>query len=101
MLRILLFLPFAFLLSSCITTSVLYYGRAEVFYISGTLDAGDLDIDKYDLIYLFDGDTADIMGFVGNNDLDKDGRKHLKTYYKHYYLKHMAHFYLHHTILNN
>ena len=84
MLRILLFLPFVFLLSSCITTSVLYYGRAEELYISGTLDAGNLDIDKYDLIYLFDGDSADIMGFVGNDDLDGDGRKHLKTYYRHY-----------------
>lgn len=81
MLRILFFLPLSFLLSSCITTSVLYYGHAERYYISGTLDTGDENIDKYDLIYLFDGDTADVGGIAVNKDFDGEGRNHLKRYY--------------------
>ena len=84
MLRILFLLFWALLLSSCFTTSLLYYRHAEKYYISGTLDVGDENIDKYDLVYLFDGEMADIGGYAVKKDFDREGRKHLKRYYSRY-----------------
>ncbi len=84
MLRILFFLPLAFLLSSCLTTMIFYSSQAERFYISGTLDVGDENLYKYSLVYLLDGDTSDIFENIARDDLDRDGRKHLKTYYTYY-----------------
>lgn len=55
MFRIIVFLIFALLLSSC------FYRNVEKIYIWGFLDERENDADNYELVYFLDGDTMDIF----------------------------------------
>lgn len=66
------------LLSSCFT----YYNHAEEHYFFGFLDGEKAKVERYDLIYLFDGDTVSVLNYPHFFDsqfkLSADG--HIKRY---------------------
>ena len=97
MLRILVLLALMLSLSSCFS-SYFYYSRAEEMYFFGLIDGEKkLDVDRYDLVYLINGDSVPNLnyaiyenvqtgqrGLVSNSDTDYYGFSiddwHLKTF---------------------
>lgn len=76
MYRNLILVSLSFLLFSCF-----YYNRAEHQYFWGYLDGKRSDVDRYDLVYLFDGDTADVPNFFHfDQKLEKNENGNIKRY---------------------
>ena len=76
MYRNLILVSLSFLLFSCF-----YYNRAEHQYFWGYLDGKRSDVDRYDLVYLFDGDSADVPNFFHfDQKLEKSENGHIKRF---------------------
>ena len=85
MCRIVLLLALSLLLSSCVSTYY-YFSRANEYFFSGKIDGKDKsDVEKFDLVYIFNGDTAKLHSFfLYDSNLERQENGHIKSYYNFY-----------------
>ncbi len=76
MIKSLLLLAVSFLLWSCFYKSV----EKQSFY--GIIDGKRNDVEKYDLVYLFNGDTASVLSlkFFYNSAFERNDNGHIKIF---------------------
>lgn len=77
MYRNLILVSLSFLLFSCF-----YYNRAEKQNFYGIIDGKRNDVEKYDLVYLFNGDTASVLSlkFFYNSAFERNDNGHIKIF---------------------
>lgn len=77
MFKKLLLMSLSFLLSSCF-----YYDRAERYFFRGYIDGKRSNVEKYDLVYLFNGDTAFVSnhGFYYDRNLERKKDGHITVF---------------------
>lgn len=77
MYRNLILVSLSFLLFSCF-----YYNRAEKQNFYGIIDGKRNDVEKYDLVYLFNSDTASVLSlnFFYDSSFERNDNGHIKTF---------------------
>lgn len=86
MCRIVLLLALSLLLSSCVS-AYLYFSVAERQYFRGIIDGAEKsNVEKYNLVYLFNGDTVSALTrfMYVDNDYSFSSDRNLKLYYRLY-----------------